>query len=141
MMVEPDGKEAIAMAKKVEEQGVHFFITEDGKPRYFIRLTFQFFKDGKGWSAMCAELTTGTSYCDSAAEARDQLLDLVQLHLDGTADVMDLNDWLTSRGVALYPIPELIRLENNGTAALAEVAFRKLEVISQAANHLRAKYG
>ena len=108
------------MAKKVEEQSVHFFITEDGRPRYFIRLTLRYKRNGDdSWSGWCVELTTATD-ADTLPELQEALLDLVQLHLDGTADVMDLNDWLTSRGVALYPIPESIQLENNGTAALAE---------------------
>ncbi len=108
------------MPKKVEEQGVHFFITEDGKPRYFIRLTLRYKRNSDdSWSGWCVELTTATD-ADTLPELQVALLDLVQLHLDGTADVMDLNDWLTSRGVVICPIPEFIRLDNNGTAALAE---------------------
>ena len=35
------------MAKKVEEQGVHFFITENGKPRAFIRLTLRYKRNAR----------------------------------------------------------------------------------------------
>ena len=108
------------MSKNVKEQGVHFFISEEGRPQYFIRLTLRYKRnDDDSWSGWCVELTTATD-ADTLPHLQEALLDLVQLHMDGTADVMDLKDWLTSREVALYPIPEFIRLENNGTASLAE---------------------
>ena len=110
------------MAKKVHEEGVHFFIVEDDKPRYFIRLTLRFWQERKGFYGMCVDWGTGTAYCDELDEAREVLLDLVGLHLNGVADSKDLHEWLTSRGVALYPIPEIIRLEDEATVALVEPA-------------------
>ena len=108
------------MAKNVKEQAVHFFITEDGRPSYFIRLTLQFYREKGQWAGMCPELNTGTSYCDTADQTREQLLALVKLWLDGTADKENLPGWLASQGVALYPIPESLHLENDETVALAE---------------------
>ena len=50
------------------------------------------------------------------------LLDLVELHLNGVADSKDLHEWLTSRGVVLYLIPEIIRLEDQAMVAVVESA-------------------
>ncbi len=120
MMIQPHGKGSIAMAKNVKEEGVHFFISENGKPRYFVRLTLHIYREKGQWAGMCPELNTGTSYCDTTVETREQLLALVKLWLDGTADKESLPDWLASQGVALYPIPESLDLENDETVALAE---------------------
>ncbi len=108
------------MAKKVQAEGVYFFITEEGKPRYFVRLTLRFQQDEKGWYGLCAQPATGTSYCETAEEAREQLLGMVKLYMDGTADRTSLADWLTAQGATVYPIPDCIQLENSETAALAE---------------------
>ena len=108
------------MAKNVKEEGVHFFISENGKPRYFVRLTLHIYREKGQWAGMCPELNTGTSYCDTTVETREQLLALVKLWLDGTADKESLPDWLVSQRVALYPIPESLDLENDETVALAE---------------------
>ena len=108
------------MARKVQQEGVYFFITEEGKPRYFVRVTLRFRQDEKGWYGLSAKPATGTSYCDTMDEAREELVGLVKLYMDGTADQRDLCDWLAEQGATVYPIPDYIHLENNETAALAE---------------------
>ena len=104
------------MAKKVHEEGVHFFITEAGKPRHFIRLTLQLLKDRIGLYGLCPEVGVGTGYCDDQSEAREVLLALVQLHLSGPG----LNEYLARCEVPLYPIPDFVQLEEDATVVLAE---------------------
>ena len=104
------------MATKVQEQGVHFFIVKDGKPRYFIRLTLRFLQDRTGLYGLCPEVGVGTGYCDDQTETREELLGLVRLHLSGP----NLREYLARCDIPLYLIPELLQLDENDTVALAE---------------------
>lgn len=104
------------MAKKVQEQGVHFFIVEDGKPRYFIHLTLRLLQDRTGLYGLCPEVGVGTGYCDDQTGTREELLGLVRLHLSGPG----LHEYLARCELPLYPIPDLLQLDDDDNVALAE---------------------
>ena len=104
------------MAKKVQEQGVHFYIVEGGKPRYFIHLTLRFLQDRIGLYGLCPEVGVGTGYCDDQTETREELLGLVRLHLSGPG----LHEYLVRCEVPRYRIPEFLELDEDHTVVLAE---------------------
>ena len=99
-------------AKRKAQEGVHFLIVQEGKPRAFIQLIS--LQDRGG--LLCPEVGVGTAYCDRQAEVRESLLGLVQLHLSGSG----LDEYLARCGVPLYPIPEFVQLDEGYTVALAE---------------------
>ncbi len=104
------------MLKKVQQQGVHFFIVEDSKPRYFINLTLRFLQDSTGLYGLCPEIGVGTGYCDDQTETREELLGIVRLHLSGPG----LREYLARCDIPLYPIPDFLQLDDDDNVALAE---------------------
>ena len=66
----------LSMAKKKGQEGVHFFVIEDGKPRSFIQLTLQFLHERARLYGLCPEIGVGTGYCDDQTETREVLLGL-----------------------------------------------------------------
>ena len=96
------------MATNVQEQDVHYIITEEGKPQAFIHLTFRYEQEGEWWCGHCVELGT-VAQAETYAEVQQELRDFVlgQLEVVAESPMTTLEGYLERQGVPRYRIPPL----------------------------------
>ena len=69
--------------------------------RGFVILTLVFRQDGRRWTGECLELGTAT-YARTLKQTRDELLDLVTLHLNALEDVGERDRFFREHGIRFY---------------------------------------
>lgn len=67
----------------------------------FVILTLAFRQDGRRWTGECLELGTAT-YGRTLKQARDELNELVTLHLDALEDVGECERFFREHGIRFY---------------------------------------
>ena len=67
----------------------------------YVLLTLKCVQDDGGWSGECVELGTATS-ADTLDELQDELVDLVQLHLNALEDARTCAQFLRRHGVVFH---------------------------------------
>jgi len=67
----------------------------------FVILTLSFRQDGRRWTGECLELGTAT-YARTLKQTRDELLDLVTLHLNALDDVGERDRFFCEHGIRFY---------------------------------------
>jgi len=67
----------------------------------YIRVTLEFIKEGRRWTAYCVELGTAT-FGKSIQEANERIKEAVLLHLNTLEDVGECERFLKECGVKFY---------------------------------------
>lgn len=70
-------------------------------PEGFVILTLAFRQDGRRWTGECLELGTAT-YGRTLKQARDELNELVALHLNALEDVGESERFFLEHGIRFY---------------------------------------
>ena len=94
------------MAENMQEQAVHYIITEEGKPQSFIHLTLRYEQEGEWWCGHCVELGT-VAQAETYGEVQQELREFVlgQLEVVAESPLTALEDYLERQGVPRYRIP------------------------------------
>lgn len=67
----------------------------------FVVLTLGFRKEGRVWVGICRELSTST-YARSFEKVRDELVEMVELHLNALEDVGERERFFREHGIRFY---------------------------------------
>jgi len=76
----------------------------------FVILTLAFHREGKNWIGTCVELSTST-YGRGLDRVHQELLELIQLHLDTLEDIGERERFFQEHGITIYTdhVPDTVR--------------------------------
>ncbi|MDQ3702146.1 MAG: hypothetical protein M3442_14690 [Chloroflexota bacterium] len=94
----------------------------------FIVLTLEFRQEDGQWLGRCRELGTST-FADTLDQVREELADLVMLHLSGLDDTEETERVFQDRGIRLYSAPPPPSVEAQVPAALGGGAFIQASIL------------
>ena len=103
--IEPDELTGKMWLPGASKQGLvqFFYRDEQGGVDYWGVLNVQFGEEEGQWVGMCQELGTAT-HADTLAQVELELLEGIELQLNGTAELRDIFEYLADFQVSMTPV-------------------------------------